>query len=630
MNHHIGYRQHHHYVRLTSSKSVCVGSLLGLSTLFILTLLLSSSFDDHAGYPVAINDDISVDTITMVVDVVPSSMKYPDSHDTFVLVHNNATCAHVRRILKQITVDHHANPGNVDDDAYHLAIKSPKGCFDYCYSTYSCEAFVYIKDRLCELYDGECPYPIRRDNIKDIDTVVPLHNFGDLYRRVDGASRPINGIVLYCPCRGCKPNKCFSLPDRRCILSTPSSSLTSTNRGISADVVYKWVNYSDPRWQKRWGGEDAKGLGWRNWRSLTSLENTFNELRWAIRGLQYNGALMLSSASGDKRSNARDGFIKDIYIVYADDVNNPPHYLRQRQQYSNEEEEEEEEGVYMIGHSSIMDNRTYPGVIPSNNRVAIRLSTANIPNISNWYLAMDDDIFLASKLKLDYLFDEAAASSSHGGEPPHIGYMEAPPRKCPKSVTNGGHKKKKMSRYEASSCNGDRIIREYFGIHKTMGETDHIPVWVNKCIYNAGSRVFNDTGEAWRGSMTSVINPTNVQWNSFNNNLLYYLGLLRLKATTPSKFKYEIHSNTPSLCQHTVPTDDHDGYVRAMILGDPNKAQSLLDDMLFTSSSQWVNIQGPGYSDEYDPCPQFRKMVFNTLLKAFPKMSSYELNDFHQ
>ncbi|KAF4729400.1 hypothetical protein FOZ63_008821, partial [Perkinsus olseni] len=238
------------------------------------------------------------------------------------------------------------------------------------------------------------------------------------------------------------------LPDRRCILSTPSSSLTSTNRGISADVVYTWVNYSDPRWQKRWGGEDAKGLG----------------------------ALMLSSASGDKRSNTRDGFIKDIYIVYADDVNNPPHYLRQRQQYSNEEE-----GVHMIGHSSIMDNGTYPGVIPSNNRVAIRLSTANIPNISNWYLAMDDDIFLASKLKLGYLFDEAAASSSHSGEPPHIGYMEAPPRKCPKSVTNGGHKKKKMSRYEASSCNGDRIIREYFGIHKTMGETDHIPVWVNKC-----------------------------------------------------------------------------------------------------------------------------------------------------
>ncbi|KAF4650246.1 hypothetical protein FOZ61_000499 [Perkinsus olseni] len=334
-----------------------------------------------------------------------------------------------------------------------------------------------------------------------------------------------------------------------------------------------------------------------------------------MRGLQYNGALMLSSASGDnKRSNTRDGFIKDIYIVYADDVNNPPHYLRQRQQYSNEE------GVHMIGHSNIMDNRTYPGVIPSNNRVAIRLSTANIPNISNWYLAMDDDIFLASKLKLDYLFDAAAAeassSSSHSGKPPHIGYMEAPPRKCPKSVTNGGHKKKKMSRYEASSCNGDRIIREYFGIHKTMGETDHIPVWVNKCIYNAGSRVFNDTGEAWRGSMTSVINPTNVQWNSFNNNLLYYLGLLRLKATTPSKFKYEIHSNTPSLCQHTAPTDDYDGYARAMILGDPNKAQSLLDDMLFTSSSQWVNIQGPGYSDEYDPCPQFRRMVFNNLLKV--------------
>lgn len=96
------------------------------------------------------------------------------------------------------------------------------------------------------------------------------------------------------------------------------------------------------------------------------------------------------------------------------------------------------------------------------------------------YLAMDDDIFLGSKLKLHHLYDHHhTSSSSFNGRPPHIGYMETPPRKyCSKN------KKKiiKMNRYEASSCNGDRIIREYFGIHKTMGETDHIPIWVNKCM----------------------------------------------------------------------------------------------------------------------------------------------------
>ncbi|CAG8578330.1 10669_t:CDS:2 [Paraglomus occultum] len=145
------------------------------------------------------------------------------------------------------------------------------------------------------------------------------------------------------------------------------------------DVVYSWVNGSDPRHVNLM----AK---YSTWRSSSPREakhyRDYDELRYSIRSIES----MLGK------------YVSNIVVVSAD-YGHDEHRNGQVPQWLNMTWKDKETGksrVHMVHHSQVFVNKT--DLLPTFNSLAIESQIVNINGLSDQFLYFNDDLFLGAPL----------------------------------------------------------------------------------------------------------------------------------------------------------------------------------------------------------------------------------------
>jgi hypothetical protein len=138
------------------------------------------------------------------------------------------------------------------------------------------------------------------------------------------------------------------------------------------DVVYTWVDGSDPRWlEKRARAEaEEKGLEFHPEATMASRFADHEELRYSLRSLEYFAP-----------------WVRNIYLVTDDQV---PAWL-----------DTDHPRIRLVDHRDIF---TDPSNLPTFNSNAIISSLHHIEGLSEHYLFMNDDFFLGRWVTPDLFF----------------------------------------------------------------------------------------------------------------------------------------------------------------------------------------------------------------------------------
>ncbi|MFT3888586.1 MAG: stealth family protein [Arachnia sp.] len=138
------------------------------------------------------------------------------------------------------------------------------------------------------------------------------------------------------------------------------------------DVVYTWVDGSDPRWlEKRARAEaEAKGLEFHPEATIASRFADHEELRYSLRSLEYFAP-----------------WVNKIYLVTDDQV---PAWL-----------DTDHPKIQLVDHREIFAD---PANLPTFNSNAIISSLHRIEGLSEHYLFMNDDFFLGRWVTPDRFF----------------------------------------------------------------------------------------------------------------------------------------------------------------------------------------------------------------------------------
>ncbi|WP_298750849.1 stealth family protein [uncultured Serinicoccus sp.] len=134
------------------------------------------------------------------------------------------------------------------------------------------------------------------------------------------------------------------------------------------DLVYTWVDGADPRHvqrRSRYSGEAPVGLG-----ANASRYASHDELRFSLRSVHMYAP-----------------FVRHVYVVTDDQV---PTWLDQ-----------EASGLTVVDHRDIFDD---PTALPTFNSHAIGTRLHHIPGLSERYLYLNDDVFLARMRRAEDYF----------------------------------------------------------------------------------------------------------------------------------------------------------------------------------------------------------------------------------
>ncbi len=161
--------------------------------------------------------------------------------------------------------------------------------------------------------------------------------------------------------------------------SEPSGPGPSRPNDFPVDVVYTWVDGSDPAWRRR-RTEAMRTIGRDDAHPEATSEARFkslDELRYSLRSLERYG-----------------DFVRHVYLVT--DGQAPP-WLRL-----------DHPDLTLVPHSQILPD----DALPTFNSHAIEACLHRIPGLSEQYLYLNDDFFFARRAtKADY-FDEHGRSRS--------------------------------------------------------------------------------------------------------------------------------------------------------------------------------------------------------------------------
>ena len=168
-----------------------------------------------------------------------------------------------------------------------------------------------------------------------------------------------------------KSFKLFNVIERR-RQQTPKSSkfLDVQSQHDSIDVVYTWVNGSDPEFQKSLQEELL-----RNQQTQRDAVNTgrffdWGTLRYSLRSLE-----MFAS-----------GWVRNVYLVTNGQV---PSWINQ-----------DHPRLRLVTHKDIFGNRSY---LPTFSSRAIEHNLFRIPGLSEKFLYFNDDFVLSNKVSIDHL-----------------------------------------------------------------------------------------------------------------------------------------------------------------------------------------------------------------------------------
>lgn len=139
------------------------------------------------------------------------------------------------------------------------------------------------------------------------------------------------------------------------------------------DVVYTWVDGSDPTWQRR---RDAHRGGPNDHLHDTAANRarytTIEELRYSVRSLLRYAP-----------------WVRNIFVVTASQV---PQWLA-----------DEHPGLKVVDHAEIFDD---PAALPTFNSHAIESRLHHIDGLAEHYLYLNDDVFLSRYLPPSTFFDQ--------------------------------------------------------------------------------------------------------------------------------------------------------------------------------------------------------------------------------
>jgi hypothetical protein len=146
------------------------------------------------------------------------------------------------------------------------------------------------------------------------------------------------------------------------------------------DVVYTWVDSSDPAWQQRRDAVLETTDRSESHREATSAARfeSLDELRYSLRSLERYA-----------------DFVRHVYVVT--DGQPPPAWLKA-----------DHPDLTLVPHSQILPE----GVLPTFNSHAIEACLHRIPGLSEHYLYLNDDFFFSRRATKSDFFDEQGRSKS--------------------------------------------------------------------------------------------------------------------------------------------------------------------------------------------------------------------------
>ncbi len=160
----------------------------------------------------------------------------------------------------------------------------------------------------------------------------------------------------------------------RDILGGPTLAQTVNDRTV--DAVYTWVNHADPDWAAAYADHSGSVQMATDADALSRFHSN-DELRYSLRSVAVNAP-----------------WINRIYVL----TNcAKPDWLN-----------DEDPRLIWVDHAEVMPK----AALPTFNSHAIESCLHKIPNLSEHFLYLNDDVFLARPLDKGFFFDQAGASSS--------------------------------------------------------------------------------------------------------------------------------------------------------------------------------------------------------------------------
>lgn len=199
------------------------------------------------------------------------------------------------------------------------------------------------------------------------------------------------------------------------------------------DVVYTWVDSSDPTWAAQratWSGESDEVI------ASGSNDERYadrDELRYSLRSLRMYAP-----------------FVRNIYIVTAD----------QRPRWLNEVD-----GIRVVSHRDIFPD---PSVLPTFNSHAIEACLHRIPGLAQHYLYLNDDFFLTAPVTFATFYTKSGQIKSHFSPTAIVAEDEPAPE---------------SSATDWASYNARKLIQDEFGLALEY-KLKHIPYAMSKTMLN--------------------------------------------------------------------------------------------------------------------------------------------------
>ena len=295
----------------------------------------------------------------------------------------------------------------------------------------------------------------------------------------------------------------------------------------------------------------------------------FGELRWQLRSYERSGLL------------ARLG---RIFVVHSD-LHPPPRFLRS-----------DHPRLRFVRHSELVRD---PALLPLTTREAITAHVKEIPTLSEWFLyAADDNLAMQSWEVL------AGLLRPWGSDGPVCVFTEEQVLARRWSLAE-----RPWAAWLNGAFESSQLLEQRFGKRLRYLDT-HVPRLMSRTVLDELEQSLPDQHRRTQASQ----HEGHLSIEVLHDEYLVDIGAaVRRAATAPGAdgiaWGREIHTNGVHLAPPATP--DKVKRLRALLVARETDAL-------------WVNLQGPGISDEYPPEPGYRALVEAWLLRLFPEPSELE------
>ena len=197
------------------------------------------------------------------------------------------------------------------------------------------------------------------------------------------------------------------LPKQQFFISFLSSSFLTGNGDFDIDVVFTWVNGSDPIWQEKYF-EVAPEYGIKmNNLTFNSRFVNIDELKYAIRSVEKNipwvRRIFIVTAGQIPT------WLNESYLLKSSDYDQKSHsYYSQNSPKlsftSNNINSKHNITIQIVDHAEIFPDDFK---LPSYNSNSIEFCMTNIPGLSEHFIYMNDDMFIGQPLTKSFFFHES-------------------------------------------------------------------------------------------------------------------------------------------------------------------------------------------------------------------------------